>query len=129
MVRLKSRYLVFDVVYPGLAPTPAAVAAQTGVTAQTFVKLVRALVEELFGGVGAGACALFVVKYFSPATLTGIIRTSRELYRMVCGALAMAREVGGRPAVVRVVHVGGTIKKCEGWAAARGRRELLGHGG
>ncbi|KAA8901443.1 Rpp14/Pop5 family-domain-containing protein [Sphaerosporella brunnea] len=53
-----------------------------------------------------------VVKYFSPAASTGIIRVGREHYRLVWAALTYVPELkGGRPCLL--VHVSGTIKKAE----------------
>lgn len=41
------------------------------------------------------------------------MRVGREQYRLVWAALSMVKEIRGRPCVLRVVHVGGTIKKAE----------------
>lgn len=59
------------------------------------------------------------MKYFSPATSTGIVRVGREQYRLVWAALTMIKEIRGRPCVIRVVHVSGTIKKAELVAVGR----------
>jgi ribonuclease P/MRP protein subunit POP5 len=64
------------------------------------------------------------VKYFSPATSTGIVRVGREHYRLVWAALTYVREIKGRPCVLRVVHVSGTIKKAELEAVRRAKADI-----
>lgn len=64
------------------------------------------------------------VKYFSPQTSTGIVRVPREHYRLVWTVLSLIKEVKGRPVVVRVVRVSGTIKKVEKEAIRRARGDV-----
>jgi hypothetical protein len=64
------------------------------------------------------------VKYFSHVTSTGIVRVARENYRMVWAALTYLREIQGRPVVVRVVRVSGTIKKAEMEAVRRAKVDI-----
>lgn len=52
------------------------------------------------------------------------MRCAREHFRIVWAALTLLREVGGRAAVVRVVHVSGTIKKVERAAVARAQADI-----
>lgn len=85
-------------------------------------------------GVGLLMLAILTVKYFSPATSTGIIRVAREHYRTVWAAMTFVRELHGRPVVVRVVKISGTIKRVEMEAIRRDREDikrakLLGDGG
>lgn len=54
-----------------------------------------------------------IVKYFSSATSTGILRITRENYRILWAALTFINELYGQPAVFRVVRVSGTIRKAE----------------
>lgn len=67
---------------------------------------------------------LQLVKYFSTETSTGIIRVGRDNYRVVWGALTQIREIRGRPVVIRVVKVSGTIKKAELEAIRRARCDI-----
>lgn len=64
------------------------------------------------------------MKYFSPTTSTGIIRCSRDAYRIVWCALTLISEIGGRPVVFRVARVSGTIKKAEREAMRRAKEEI-----
>ena len=64
------------------------------------------------------------VKYFSPTTSTGIIRCSRDTYRIVWCALTLLSEISGNPVVFRVTKVSGTIKKTEREAIRRAKEEI-----
>lgn len=70
------------------------------------------------------------VKYLSNATSTCILQCSREHYRLVWAALTMMDRVPtkhgpGKPCIVRVVRVSGTIKKVEQEAVRRARLLIL----
>lgn len=57
---------------------------------------------------------------------------SREHYRLVWTALSFIKELKGKPVVVRVVRVSGTIKKVEREAIRRAKvdiKRLGGNGG
>lgn len=67
---------------------------------------------------------LLIVKYFSQATSTAIIRVSRDHYRLVWAALTFITrlpEPVDQPCVIQVVRVSGTIKKAEEEAIRRAR--------
>lgn len=73
---------------------------------------------------------VLAVKYLSNATSTCILQCSREHYRLVWAALTMIDRVPtkggpGKPCVVRVVRVSGTIKKVEQEAVRRARLLIL----
>jgi ribonuclease P/MRP protein subunit POP5 len=120
MVRIKHRYLLFNILYP--SPSPPANSTTTGtqttsppayilfsrpspshLSAPLLSTLVRHELHTLFGdhGLSVTQAALRVV-YFSPATSTGILRVPRAHFRMVWAALAFItaipaeRERGGR---------------------------------
>ncbi|KAJ5770145.1 uncharacterized protein N7511_002196 [Penicillium nucicola] len=105
MVRLKSRYLLIDILYPDPKTWPTtnsskpqnptlSIHAPTSdtLTPGFLAKMVRETVSELYGdwGVGklGGASASGLnIKYLSPATSTAIIRCPRPSYRLVWSAL------------------------------------------
>jgi len=64
------------------------------------------------------------VKYFSPTTSTGIIRCGRDAYRIVWCALTFIQEILGKPVVIRVIRVSGTIKKVEMAGIRRAKEEI-----
>ncbi|KAF8535611.1 Rpp14/Pop5 family-domain-containing protein [Trichophaea hybrida] len=126
MVRYKSRYLLFKILYPiTSSPSPAHISfhapSPPSTTPSELATLLRQILSQQFGDWGSGVAGGLSVKYFSPATSTGIVRVSREQYRLVWAALTYVREIKGRPCVVRVVRVSGTIKKAELEVVRRGR--------
>jgi ribonuclease P/MRP protein subunit POP5 len=153
MVRIKSRYLLVNVLYPELdskasnLKVPDVVQyhqpTTDNITAHDLWKGIRAEVNNLFGDYGGGAVAgsisksivcyegtvlKFVVKYWSPATSTFILRVSREHYRTAWAAMTLMNRVpvkGGRNCVFRVVRVSGTIKKSQEEVIRRAREMIL----
>ncbi|KAK9367414.1 ribonuclease P/MRP protein subunit [Lipomyces kononenkoae] len=88
--------------------------APDGVTLNAVNTAFRDALNRNFGDLGAGLVRASVsLKYFSPATSTGIIRVSRDHYRMVWAALTFLNEIGGVKVMVTVDHVSGTMRKCE----------------
>ncbi|KAI5809964.1 ribonucleases P/MRP protein subunit POP5 [Peziza echinospora] len=136
MVRFKSRYLLFNILYPESsssssdAPPPPpghldfSRASDPSVTPQVLASLIRDNVVMQFGDWGSGMTSSMSVKYFSPQTSTGIVRCSREHHHLVWAALTLIREIHGQPVVLRVVRVSGTIKKAETEGVKRARNEI-----
>jgi len=149
MVRHKSRYLLFQFLYPPTDTADASTGASTGtfshalpthlefhspsasnLTGKDIAAILRDSLSINFGDWGAGCAGGLSVKYFSPATSTGIVKVPREHYRLVWGALSFIREVKGRPVVATMLKVSGTIKKAEMEAVRRAKEEIqsLGEG-
>ncbi|KAI1775038.1 Rpp14/Pop5 family-domain-containing protein [Hypoxylon cercidicola] len=92
MVRIKERYLLVKILYPnelGSRPgIPDVVVLNQPTTDQlnpaALLRGIRAEVASLFGDYGSGAIegGNLSIKYFSPATSTFILRTSRSSYRI-----------------------------------------------
>ncbi|OCT44753.1 Ribonucleases P/MRP protein subunit POP5 [Cladophialophora carrionii] len=121
MVRIKQRYLLFNILYPSPSPPPPPPTTTDGqstpppayilfsrpspshLSASLLSTMVRNELHTLFGdhGLSVTQSALRVV-YFSPATSTGILRVPRAHFRMVWAALAFItaippeRDRGGR---------------------------------
>lgn len=129
MVRLKSRYILFEFLYPDglfsgipdtVDPTILRQPSAKSVDSRRVIKQIREVIKEYFGDYGAGVTAsTLMLKYFSPVTSTGILRVSRDYFNLVWAALSMIDDIQGRPVIVRVARVSGTIKKCEQAAIAR----------
>lgn len=138
MVRIKNRYLLFNVLYPNpptnagpisepsTAPSPLEFLRPTNrdITARELATVIRQQIEQQFGDYGGGLAGSLAVKHFSPETSTGIVRVSREHYRIVWAALTLIRELKGQDVVIRVVRVSGTIKKAEKEAIARAKGDI-----
>ncbi|TID25972.1 putative rpp14 pop5 family protein [Venturia nashicola] len=145
MVRIKHRYLLINILYPGpstiatrLAPGAEKVPDVVQFHAPTsdlldqrlLAKMIREGVGELFGewGVGMIGGSLKVI-YLSPATSTAIIRVSRDHYRLVWAALTFVTKLPkpiDQHCCVRVVRCSGTIKKAEEEAVRRAREFIVG---
>ncbi|KAK6540369.1 hypothetical protein TWF694_009170 [Orbilia ellipsospora] len=121
MVRVKQRYLLFSILYPsvpnGGPAIPQSMAfnqpSPSNLTRTSLAAIIRNSISYNFGDWGMGQAGSFVVKYFSGATSTGILRITRENYRILWAALTYIRELYGQPAVFKVVRVSGTIRKAE----------------
>ncbi|AOW01230.1 Rpp14/Pop5 family-domain-containing protein [Yarrowia lipolytica] len=125
MVRLKSRYLLFQIVYPTdtLSTSEDAktrflkihrTSDASVVNARNLTQIFKDEMEELHGDLGAGSIMTTLnVKYFSPVTSTGIVRVGRQFLREFWAALTNITDIDNTPVVINVVHVSATIKKCE----------------
>lgn len=140
MVRLKSRYLLFEVLYPdqltysspsSAGDVPHVLACMQlrqpplNLDARRLLHAVKASISTNFGTQGDGQVkSTLAIKYFSPRTSTGILRVARDHFRIVWAALAYLTEIEGKRVVVRVIRVSGTIKKCEQAAIARDKQVI-----
>ncbi|SCU84605.1 LANO_0C01860g1_1 [Lachancea nothofagi CBS 11611] len=140
MVRLKSRYILFEVLYPEADTLDGTLKGRGNkdillqhhrvspgqITTKTIIYELRRVLQFNFGDYGAGKVnSLLQVKYFSNRTSTGIIRCSREDYELVIIALMLMNkldEVEGL--IINPVKVSGTIKRIEQHAIRRNERLL-----
>ncbi|KAH3680808.1 hypothetical protein WICMUC_000159 [Wickerhamomyces mucosus] len=133
MVRLKSRYILFDIIYPpnpnkelsnySLKNSLTTLHAVSNSNPKEILNLLRKNIELNYGDYGAGLINYsLMVKYFSNKTSTGIIRCSRENHELVTGALLMINQINDRNCIFRVIHISGTIKKCEDYAIERNKK-------
>lgn len=147
MVRLKHRYILFDILYPPLTEprtndqrekfalfslTPKETtlrlhaASPASINQRSLASLLKRVVEDHFGDFGSGTVGLLIiVKYFSNKTSTGIIRCSRNNFQQVVAALGLVTKVDTQDVVMRCVHVSGTIRKCEQFSIRRNRQLML----
>ncbi|KAG0238408.1 hypothetical protein BGW42_005641 [Actinomortierella wolfii] len=124
MVRFKNRYIVFDIIYAdtplGLTSLPAVHAlnrqpdvahepfGDTGrhnlhtpaITQKDILFAVKDSITENFGDYGTG---------LTQRSLT----VSRDEANLVWGALTFIKQIKGNPCLIKVIHVTGTIKKCQ----------------
>lgn len=130
MVRYKARYLLFNILYPNEPSSNASDKpifshpSDSSLSRPLLTTLLRDALILQFGDHGGGLAGSLNVKYFSPVTSTGIVKVPRDHYRMVWAAMTFIKEVRGRPAVMRVVRVSGTIKKAQEEAIRRAKEEV-----
>lgn len=147
MVRLKHRYVLFDVLYPPssnpnnldqrrksslFSKNPKECLLQLhspsppSVSGRNIATLIKHVIEDHFGEIASGTIGLLViVKYFSNKTSTGIIRCSRTDFQKVVAALALVNKIENFNVVMRCVHVSGTIRKCEEFSIRRNRQLMI----
>lgn len=147
MVRLKHRYILFEILYPppsdprtgpqrekfvAFSNSPKETllslheASPTSISQKSIASLLKRVVEDHFGELGSGTVGLLIiVKYFSSKTSTGIIRCSRQNFQQVMAAIALVTKVDNYDAVMRCVHVSGTIKKCEQFSVRRNKKLII----
>lgn len=124
MVRLKTRYVLFEILYPETRDLRSPKKHADG---RKIYRTVRQAVQENFGDLGMGQVqASMNLKYYNPETLTGILRVSREHARLAQAALTYVSAVDGQPVIVRVLRVSGTIRRSE-QAAIRRDSSLMHH--
>lgn len=135
-MRLKSRYLLFEIIYPenggaramGRSEQEVYLSlhrASDGLQLKQIADVVKRNIRSLFGDDGTGKCgSSLVVKYFSNKTSIGIIRCPREHYDRVCLALFSITSINSVPCIVDVIRVSGTIKKCEDFLIERNENTM-----
>ena len=138
MVRLKSRYILFEVLYPDvddeyetvpditkkdILTTHHKVSPNT-ISPRNILQELRKQLQVNFGDYGLGkATALLQIKYFSNRTSTGIIRCGHDDHQYVIMALALMNQIESvGPIIMNPIKVSGTIKKVELFAIRRSHR-------
>lgn len=137
MVRLKTRYILFELLFPpsstedynnnaeGDDINDLALAVHRPSPQDINIKVInneiRRSLQLNFGDFGISkVMSLLHIKYFSNMTSTGIIRCLREDLDIVLAALALFDGVGEHKDVIMVpLKVSGTIKKIEQYAIKR----------
>ncbi|AQZ13399.1 POP5 (YAL033W) [Zygosaccharomyces parabailii] len=142
MVRLKTRYILFEILYPcnelqtkelhDVTALNTEILLQhhrvspPQITPKTIAQEVRHSLQVHFGDYGLGkAGSLLQIKYFSNRTSTGIIRCHREDTDLVVMALCLTSKIGDIDSIiVNPVKLSGTIKKVEQYTIRRAQRLL-----
>ncbi|CCC70588.1 hypothetical protein NCAS_0F01040 [Naumovozyma castellii] len=130
MVRLKSRYVLFEILYPPVTGTQYSkteiyVSNHTQsphqITSKTLLQEIRRSLQINFGDYGAGKVAsLLQLKYFSNTTSMGIIRCHREDCTLLVAALSLISKVADIDGVIiNPIKLSGTVKKIEQYGVRR----------
>lgn len=135
MVRLKTRYILFQLWYPeagggaessrkGL-PSEIPTESTSTLSARTLASTLRLSMTKNFGNEAlADTLTSFAVKYFSNKTSTGILRVHRDAVERVVAAMFFVQTLEGRDVIWECVGISGSISKCEKRAIARNRRMI-----
>ncbi|KAK6462209.1 Rpp14/Pop5 family-domain-containing protein [Scheffersomyces coipomensis] len=141
MVRIKHRYILFEVLYPPSNPNHEEFvkfsetqedalltlhqASPSSINARLIISTIRKSIQEHYGEHGVGAAGLSInMKYWSNKTSTGIIRCDRESFQIVVGAITLINRFESNPVIIRCTHISGTIHKCEEYSIRRSK-ELI----
>lgn len=140
MVRLKHRYILFEILYPPSTDTSKTprddfvsycnsqidslvVLHQSSpgtINQRTLTNCIKNMILDVYGDFGLGEVGMSVlVKYFSSKTSTGIIRCGRTNYKKVVGAMTLIEKLEGNDVIIRCTRVSGTIKKSEEYSISR----------
>lgn len=142
MVRLKSRYILFELIYPvsenAVEERNSPIESRKNIllrhhqisppeiTTKLLVQEIRRSLQLNFGDYGLGkAASLLQIKYFSNMTSTGIIRCHREDCDLIIAALSLMTKVADiNSIIINPIKVSGTIKKIEQYAIRRSQKIL-----
>lgn len=143
MVRLKHRYILFEILYPPLVDgrkTPGEEfvnfsksqneslmtlhqSSAGSINPRTLSNTIRTIVQDIYGDIGLGQVGQsIIVKYFSNKTSTGILRCGRDNYKKVVAAMTLIEEIEGNNVLIKCTRVSGTIKKSEEFSIARSQQ-------
>ncbi|QLQ81695.1 hypothetical protein HG537_0F04560 [Torulaspora globosa] len=139
MVRLKSRYILFEILYPNEIDIDETTqvtkrdillrlhrVSPPEISIKSLLQEIRRSLQVNFGDYGCGKItSLLQVKYFSNMTSTGIIRCHREDCDLLVAALALITKIGDIDSlIINPIKVSGTIKKIEEYAGRRSEKLL-----
>lgn len=133
MVRLKQRYILFEILYPPTdgedfhsyseSPTKALLSlhqeSPPQLNPKSITNTIKASIQELYGDYGASFAVQLNMKYFNNKTSTGILRCTKTNFHYITASLPLITSIEGKRVIVNCVHVSGTIRKCEDYAIRR----------
>lgn len=143
MVRIKHRYLLFDILYPPTSDSKITPrdefstfskselnaliqlhqTSPAKINPRTILSTIRKALQDNYGDTGSGkAGGNLIVKYFSNKTSTGILRCDREQSDLIVAALSLITKIELNFVIFRCLHVSGTIKKCEEYSIDKTRQ-------
>ncbi|OUM60575.1 hypothetical protein PIROE2DRAFT_46103 [Piromyces sp. E2] len=120
MVRFKNRYILFEIIYDEDEKK------KLNINYSIISNAIKTSIEQNFGSYGIGITqSSFTIKYFSPVTKIGILRSSRKQFNMIWASLTFINNIQNNGCLVRVLHVGGTIKSTQKAAIKYDQEQLL----
>ncbi|ORX77988.1 hypothetical protein BCR32DRAFT_207353 [Anaeromyces robustus] len=120
MVRFKNRYILFEIIYDEDENN------KININYNIVLNAIKTSIEQNFGAYGIGITqSSFTMKYFSPVTKIGILRSSRKQFNMIWASLTFINNIQNNRCLVRVLHVGGTIKSTQKAAIKYDQEQLL----
>lgn len=135
MVRLKSRYILFEVLYPAAEINSHNCddlilinhkSSPVEISIKEIIHEIRRSLQQNFGDYGYGKVnSLLQIKYFSNNTSTGIIRCHREDADLLILSLFYINKIGNiNNITINPIKISGTIKKIEQYSIRRSNKLL-----
>ncbi|KAI9006548.1 hypothetical protein CLU79DRAFT_780290 [Phycomyces nitens] len=127
MVRVKSRWLLFEIVDVPVIKDSKVVFPHRpfNVSEEHLTRAVREAITVHHGDFGSGMAWNTSVKWFNPTTRTGIMRVGREYADLVIGSLFFVKQIHSIPASFSIIHSSGTLISAQKEAIERDRLNFL----
>ncbi|VEU21468.1 DEKNAAC102723 [Brettanomyces naardenensis] len=143
MVRLKTRYILFEILYPQRNTIPIEESYDTvsksiislhqpssqQVNGKQIIHLIKASLQKNFGDYGTSMAVGLTMRYFSTRTSTGILRVSRSNCMYIVAAMTFISSLEDEKCIFNCIGVSGSIKKCEDRSIERSRLMIRNVGG
>ncbi|KAJ9052582.1 RNA-binding protein pop5 [Entomophthora muscae] len=89
-------------------------AYESKIDAKSIERAIRSSLNLNFGDIGSSKIMRDLnIKYFNVDTHLGLLRTGRSYFRMLWASMTLINSLNEIPCSFRVIHVSGTIKKCQ----------------
>ena len=142
MVRIKHRYILFEILYPNtprneqsnsssnisnssIQLIPFHRSSPNEITPKVLLKLLRKSLSLYFGDYGSGiSSASLQIKYFSNKTLNGILRVARENVKLVHFCLTLLNQILNYNVSVHVLRISATISHAQRWLVERNQNYI-----
>ncbi|CAG8437107.1 2275_t:CDS:2 [Funneliformis mosseae] len=126
MVRLKNRWLLFEIVFEDTLQRSTSTKNVETLSSKDVYSAIKDSIKTNFGDYGVGCVAASLnVKYFSPFTNIGVLRVSRDHYHIAWGAMTFISQIKTKNCLLRVLYLGATIKQCQLSAIDYDRDQIL----
>ncbi|KAI8367647.1 uncharacterized protein BYT42DRAFT_134059 [Radiomyces spectabilis] len=127
MVRFKVRWVLFEVVEDPVVDNGKVVFPKTSfeISENIINTAIRQAIAINYGEFGSAAAWGATVKWYNPATRTGIIRVPRELTDLLISSMFFMKQIDSIPCSFRILHVAGTIIRIQKAAIERDRALYL----
>lgn len=120
MVRFKNRYLLLEIM-----PDSRFSLAKDTINSTEIFRALWDSIADLYGDYGAGAAKFSIsVKIFNEKTKVVLVRIARDCQEMLAAAIPFVTKLGKVPAVLKTLHIGGSIRSCEKALVKHHRLEL-----
>ena len=120
MVRYKNRYFLMEVIWAPPSSSSSSTTSTPIISSPSnihFYEAIKTQIARLFGQYGLGLLQpSLTVKYTNMETNLLLLRCARDYHRMLWSSLTHVTEMNGKSVLLRILHVGGTIRTCRKFA-------------